>query len=154
MIVGHGPSVLSGLGSVIDSHETVVRLKECKTDAEHFGTRTDYLCARSNIFEKPVVPFWLFPVIQGKWLPVYRKFGTAKPSTGLCAVFCVLEYLNPPEIALIGYDQLLHGKAGKYNDRMRTGFTAHDGNAEAKCLASLPVKIIDLAREHEQVHRL
>ena len=66
-------------------------------------------------------------------------------------MFCAIEYMNPSEITLIGYDQLLHGKAGKYNDKARTGFTAHDGKAEMECMKALPVKFIDLASEHVQV---
>jgi hypothetical protein len=137
---------------VIDGYETVVRLKSAPVDpAEHFGTRTDVICARSHLFAKPGVPFWYWHAVEDKWLPKYRKFGQAKPSTGLCAIFCALEYLKPKEIALIGFDQLLHGKAGKYNDRHRPGFTAHEGDPESKCLKSLPVTIIDVVGEHEQV---
>lgn len=155
MIVGHGPSVLSGLGAVIDSYETVVRLKAAPIEpAEHFGTRTDIISARSHLYARHDVPFWYWHAVEDKWLPVYRKFGQAKPSTGLCAIFCALEYLKPREIALIGFDQLLHGRTGKYNDKGRPGFTAHEGIPEMRCLQSLPVKIIDIVGEHEQVSRM
>ena len=136
---------------MIDSYQ-VIRLKGGVTDPpEHFGTRTDYLCARSHLFHNPRLPFWHFSGdIEERAKKIYSKFGSAKISTGLGAIFCAIEYLKPSEIALIGFDQLLHGKAGKYNDRSRSGFTAHDGKAEMECLKSLPVRIIDLVNE---VHR-
>lgn len=149
MIVGHGPSILSGLGAVIDSHETVIRLKGCPTEPEeHFGTRTDILCARSHIFEKPGVKFWLADPLPGKWGDYYRQYGRYKPSTGLCAVFCALEYLKPREISLIGFDRLLRdGPGWKWNDPPHVRrFVSHDGAAESACLQSLPVRIVDLVK--------
>lgn len=140
---------------MIDSYETVVRLKRGLTQdqpPEHFGTRTDVICARSHLFDTSL-PFWHFSGdIEERARRIYGKYGQAKISTGLGAVFCALER-GFTEVALIGYDQLMYGKAGKYNDKARTGFTAHDGKAEMECLKALPVKVIDLVREHEQIRR-
>lgn len=138
---------------MIDSHETVVRLKSAQTDPpEHFGTRTSVICARSHLFERPGVEFWLCAGdIEDRLKNIFRKWSYAKPSTGLCAVYAAVEKLKPESIALIGFDQLLWGKPGKYSDRHRTGFTAHDGRAEMECLKSLPVKVIDLVSEHVKV---
>ena len=137
---------------MIDSYGTVIRLKGAPVaPVEHFGTRMDYVCARSHLFRRSDVPFWHFSAIEDKWLPLYRKYSVAKPSTGLCAVFCAIEYLGVEEISLIGFDRLLHGKCGKYNKRERMWFAVHDGDAESKCLSELPIKVIDLVRVHEQV---
>ena len=140
---------------MIDSHDTVIRLKwGLRNDQprEHFGTRTDVICARSHLFEQPGIRFWHSSLIENQISARYLKYGTAKPSTGLCAVFCALEYLKPKEIALIGYDLLLNpeGPNEKYNDR-RPRFQSHEAMAEAKCLSELPVKVIDLVRVHGQV---
>lgn len=154
VIVGHGPSVLRGLGSVIDTH-TVVRLKhglnaKPKPDPFHWGTRTDYLCARSLIFkdEKSKVPFWHFSD-PPKWLDYYAGFEprNAKPSTGLCAVFMALDNLAPQEIGLIGFDRLTNPndrKSRKWYDTPSTSLYGHDQRAEHECLMSLPVKIVNM----------
>jgi hypothetical protein len=153
-IVGHGPSLLLRLGAVIDTC-TVVRLKfglPKDADPEVWGTRTDYLCARSHLHQSSG-PFWIFND-PPKWIAYYRKFSRKKPSTGLCAVFCAIDHLNPPEIAVIGYDRLLNPadqKSGKWNKPVipgAFGTGSHDQRAEHACLMSLPVRIIDLAKEH------
>ena len=139
VIVGHGPSVLSGLGAVIDSH-TVVRLKKAPTKpAEHYGKRTDYLCARSLIFDTGQVPFWLFPD-DSRWIEYFARFHPRrrKPSTGLCAVFSAIDRLDAKEIALIGFDAILN----------QLDLAGHDTRAEHECLHSLGVKIIDLEKAH------
>lgn len=168
VIVGHGPSILSGLGSVIDAC-TVVRLKHGRAgDAKHWGTRTDYLCGRSprHTEGRPGVPFWHFGDYGWveKWLGYFHSFSpryptdfgpiVPKPSHGLCAAFAVMEHLKPKEIAFIGCDRLLRpaDETWKWN----TGPTCfpHDWNAEHLALHGLGVRIIDLAKEHGQVHRL
>jgi hypothetical protein len=152
LIVGHGPSVLSGLGAVIDTH-TVVRLKDGlrvkpKPDPFHFGSRTDYLCARSKICDHGEFPYWHFNDPE-KWVTYYRQYSRRKPSTGLCAVFCAIDNLNPPEIALIGFDRVLTDdmKCGKWYDERRYHLWGHDQKAERECLFSLRVPIIDFAKE-------
>jgi hypothetical protein len=155
VIVGHGPSVLSGLGAVIDQ-STVVRLKNGlavrpKPDPLHWGTRTDYLCGRSLIY-KAKEPFWHFNDPR-KWLDYYQSFKPKhkKPSTGLCAVFCALDRLSPDEIYLIGYDRLLNPddmKSRKWNETPSRSLYGHDQRAEHEALMSLPVRIIDLVK-HE-----
>jgi hypothetical protein len=140
VIVGHGPSVLSGLGAVIDAH-TVVRLKRglLEThDRSHWGSRTDYLCARSPGFDHGRFPFWL---ARGEY-PCYR----GKPTTGLCAVLECIERLQPDSIALIGFDRLLYPDTP---DPPHT-WLAHDKHAEHACLHSLGVRITDL-RTHGEV---
>jgi hypothetical protein len=159
VIVGHGPSILSGLGSVIDSH-TVVRLKQGLTnqqrkDSKNWGTRTDYISARCPGFEQPGVGYWHFndPV---KWVTYYRQFTRRKPSTGLCAVFCAIDHLNPSDIAVIGFDRILrpHDECtGKWHEPRRFskfGGGAHDQQIEHECLHSLGVRIIDLSKEYAQ----
>jgi hypothetical protein len=164
VIVGHGPSVLCGLGAVIDSHDVVVRLKQGLTKnqpPEHFGTRTDVISARSHLFTKEGVTFWRFPEwpdpMAQKWLKYYGQFRPTnkrgKPSTGLAAVFCAIEYANPESISLIGFDRLFKPTdecTGKWYEPRRFnkfGTGSHDQRAEAECLKSLPVKIIDLSKE-------
>jgi hypothetical protein len=158
LIVGHGPSVLSGLGDLIDQ-QTVVRLKDGLTsqqrkDAKNWGTRTDYLCARSLVCDKGEFPYWHFndPL---HWISYYKSFRPKhkKPSTGLCAVFCAMDKLQPKEIALIGFDRLLDPKdmkSRKATDDIKYMYSlyGHDQRAEHEALMSLPVRIIDFAKEH------
>lgn len=164
VIVGHGPSVLCGLGAVIDSHKTVIRLKHGLTNnqpVEHFGTRTDIICARSHLFAQPGIGFWLFPALPDpvavKWLKHYWEYGPktkgGKPSTGLCAVFMAMEYLKPKTISLIGFDRVLNpqdqesGKWFQKPQRNRFGTGSHDQDAEGRCLRALPVRIINMAEQ-------
>ncbi len=120
VIVGHGPSVYQGLGSVIDSM-IVVRLKHGQIpDPVHFGSRTDYLCARSPKFDHGKHPFWLY---EG-----------SKYSTGYCAVVETLARLAPQEIYLIGFDWLLH--PGHHEG----DWLGHSKWVEHELLKTLPVK--------------
>jgi hypothetical protein len=147
---------------VIDSHKTVIRLKAGLVPSqlpEHFGTRTDVICARSHLFERPGVKFWLFPALPDpvaeKWLKHYWEFGPktkgGKPSVGLCAIFLAMEYLKPKSISLIGFDRVLNpldDTSGKWNQRPfknRFGTGSHDQDAEGRCVRALPVKIVNLA---------
>lgn len=148
VIVGHGPSVLSGLGSVIDSH-TVVRLKQGLTKQhppQHFGTRTDFLCARSLVFDRGEFPFWHF-ADDKRWLAYFASFEPKrkKPSTGLCAVFCAIDKLDPKEIAFIGFDSLLNPDMTPTKWDCN-GPWAHDMHAENACLNSLGIEVIDLGK--------
>lgn len=158
-IVGHGPSVLCGQGSVIDTCE-VVRLKQGlikSQEAQHFGTRTDYLCARSAVYRQEGLPFWHFNEDKpedksSKWLQYYAKFKPKywKPSIGLCAVFKAKDLLDPKEIAVIGFDRVMYPEDGisyKWNHVKPAPFPwFHDQRAEHECIHSLGIKIIDLAR--------
>lgn len=145
VIVGHGPSVLCGLGDLIDTH-TVIRLKSgllTEHAREHWGTRTDYLCARSHSFDHGLFPFWLFD--SPKWREYFAHFSQKKPTTGLCAVFCAIDQLAPKEIGLIGFDRVLnpeHGSLCKWNGS--SSIHMHDARAEYACLHSLGLQIRNL----------
>lgn len=131
--MGHGPSASEVDGSWLDQ-QTVVRLKIPKV---HPGTRTDYYCSRSNALIGGQ-PFWLAKKSDPKWMPYFREFNRkGKPSTGLCAIFCAIDKLNPNEIGLIGFDDFF----------ARIEKHPHDFDAEYRCATSL-VRIVDL-REME-----
>jgi hypothetical protein len=162
VIVGHGPSILSGLGAVIDSM-TVVRLKDARTNRRDFGVRTDYICARIPTCERQGVPFWYFPETGGiadKWLEVFHSFRPSiafkpripKPSTGMCALFCAMEYLKPAEISLIGFDAWFGHSTLKWSERAAPA-KPHDWATELRVAQSLTC-ITNLAREYGQVSRL
>ena len=77
---------------------------------------------------------------SGRWNAYYRQFvrekrppQKSKPSTGLCAVFGVVERWNPRTVGLIGYDYILDGNTD----------WEHDAIAELHCILSL-VNIRDL----------
>lgn len=77
---------------------------------------------------------------SNRWDKYYKHFTTrkrppqkTKPSTGLCAVFGVIERWNPQTIGLIGYDWILDGNPD----------WEHDADAERRCIQSL-VNIEDL----------
>ena len=130
VIVGHGPSIYSGLGSVIDSM-TVVRLKRGLVegyDPAHWGSRTDYLCARSPRVDHGKYPFWLY---EGP-----------KHSTGYCAALETMKRLQPQEIYLIGFDRLLRPESSEGD------WLAHSKWIEHELLKALPVKEL-----HGQVRR-
>lgn len=62
-----------------------------------------------------------------RWNKYYQKFSKKKPSTGLCAVFGVMERWQPETIGLIGFDGVLDGYPG----------WTHDAEAEKRCIESL-----------------
>lgn len=157
VIVGHGPSVMCSLGHLLDRHE-VVRVKHGLTrdmPREHFGTRTDYICGRSNLFrpEKGGPTFWHFKD-DSPWVAYYAQFKPKmwKPSHGLCAVFCAIDALKPKEIALIGCDRMLYAeddRSKKWNSPPTKPHPwPHDQRAERECLFSLGITIVDFARTH------
>lgn len=166
VIVGHGPSILSGLGSVIDSC-TVIRLKYGRIkERKHWGSRTDYLCGRSPRHTEghPEVPFWHFGDYGwvDKWLMYWRgmnpRFATdfgsieAKPSHGLCAAFAACEFLDAKELAFIGCDRILRPDEETWKWNSGPQCFPHDWHAEHRALKGLGINIIDLV-EHGKVHR-
>jgi hypothetical protein len=153
-IVGHGPSVR---GAVADD-SVVVRLKDAKP---LWGTRTDFICARAPSFARRGVPFWHFAgELERKWTDyfhtfdprIYFKPGVPKPSTGLCAVFCAVEFLKPDQIALIGFDAWFGGTDLKWNETKAPG-KPHDFPAELRCARSL-ARIINLSESCQNLSRM
>ena len=133
VIVGHGPSIHSGLGSVIDSH-TVVRLKDGRKphyDSKHWGTRTDYLCARLPRYDRGRFPFWHLRASYD----LYQAPEGKKPTTGLCAVLEAIER-GFTDIAVIGFDRLMRPDDP---DPLHT-WLAHDKWAEHALIKKLGVK--------------
>jgi hypothetical protein len=109
-------------------------------------------------------PFWLFPKPQNtqrdaeglrvangdRWLAYYQQFKpTYKPSCGLCAVFCAIEFLAPPSIGLAGFDNVLYpDEKGwhKWNLARHSYQWMHDAQAEHDCLQSLGVEFVDVTK--------
>ncbi len=83
-------------------------------------------CGKCGKIEKYVIN-------SRRWDNYYKRFSKKKPSSGLCAVFGVIERWEPKTIGLIGFDWVLDGN---------TGWT-HDANAEKQAILSL-VTIEDL----------
>jgi hypothetical protein len=149
VIVGHGPSILSGLGAVIDSC-TVIRLKQDldprrrKKAFVHWGTRTDYICSRSPPYlHNPA--YWHFAgELERRWVAFFESFRphidmtphVPKPSTGMCAVFCAMEFLKPAEISLIGFDAWFGGTDLKWSEE-RAQRKPHDFATERRVAESL-----------------
>ena len=70
------------------------------------------------------------------WDNHFRTFGDVKhpdPSSGTCAVFCVVERWEPKEIGLIGFDYVLDNETD----------WLHDARAELEAIEDI-VNIIDL----------
>lgn len=144
VIVGHGPSVRNhALGSVIDSFETVIRLKTAATDPVHRGMKTDIICSRSAHHEQPGIVFWLYPdCVSPEWALYWKKHGRhPKPSTGASAIFCAAELLQPKSISLLGFDHVLHP-----NPKHPNHTWGHDSPGEHAAVMGLGIELIDLAR--------
>ena len=86
-----------------------------------------YLCDECKETDK-------YYVNSKHWDDYYRDFSDAKPSTGLLAVFGVVERWHPKTVALIGFDWILDGNPL---------WTPHNAEAERKAILSL-VRIKDL----------
>jgi len=158
VIVGHGPSVQRAkLGDWIDQ-QTVVRLKNAPMPDPSFGKRTDYICSRKEVWvseKKPGVEYWMFQ--HGKdspgrrfcdhkrWVEWYARYSSAKPSHGLCAVMCAVEFLDPEEIGVIGFDSIMHPEQKEQANHTRgLGKWFHDQDAEARAIHELGPRIVNL----------
>jgi hypothetical protein len=142
VIVGRSPSSeAGGLGQVIDSFETVIRLKRAETDPVNRGMRTDVICSRTPVHAREGVEFWLHPVCMGlgeyEWNLLRPMIIQTKPSTGMCAILSALYIRKPLAIALVGFDFMLHPESmpAPWN---------HDMHREHELLKRLPCKFIDL----------
>ena len=105
---------------------TVLRLKRglLEThDRSHWGSRTDFLCARSPKFDHGHFPFWLLD-------------SSNKYTTGLCAVLEAKRRLDPKEIFVIGFDRLMHPE----RDDGPHPWLAHDKWAEHEILKKIGVR--------------
>jgi len=154
VIVGGGPSVTKHeLGPWID-RQFVVRMKHATRNAKHHGLRMDAYFSRGLSAKKDGYDFWFFPkrpphpegADSAYWLDWYRKFNnhSAKPSSGLCALFCAAEFFPGAEVGLIGFDNVLDGKP------FRSG--PHDGGGEHAAALALNLHLYDLRSEHGQTH--
>lgn len=170
VIVGHGPSVPNrGLGPWLDA-QTVVRLKWAEIpNASDWGSRTDAVCGSSPTFwterEKRGLPpldaeFWWLsekpnasPVgrkASQDWFDYWARFKTPqsypKPSTGLRAIFCAVEFWKPSEIGLLGFDMILHPDkpTSKWFQPPGLYLYSHDAHAEHAAVKALGVKITEV----------
>ena len=162
VIVGHGPSIVGKrLGSWLDN-QTVVRLKDAKKpDSLDWGSRTDVVCATSHIYRPDKGMFWWFPkrgdpkdendmrvADYRRWRKYFADFSISKgPSTGLSAIFCAVEFENPKQIGLAGFDNLLYpdekGWSKWWLPRHKHNWDA-DSPAEHRAAMALGVELIDV----------
>ena len=158
IVIGHGPGIVGkGLGPWIDQ-QTVIRLKGAPMpNSADWGTRTDYLSTTKPHYCNPLTPGerWCFgnpekgyrrPDVD-KWLAYFSGFvgpKRRKPSNGLCAVFCAVEFLKPDAIGLVGFDAALHPErnSGKWWDDKPPKWS-HDQQAEYAALHNLGIKVIE-----------
>ncbi len=158
VVIGHGPSIVGkGLGPWIDQ-QTVIRLKGAPMpNPEDWGTRTDYLSTTKPDYCDPDTPGerWRFgPKTPGyrcadvdRWMTYFTPFlgpKLRKPSNGLCAVFCAVEFLNPKQIGVIGFDSMMYPykNTGKWHEAKPTKWS-HDQRAENLALYSLGIEVIE-----------
>lgn len=157
VIVGHGPSIVGkGLGKWLDE-QTVVRMKTVKLpNSEDWGTRTDYLCGTSTSSNVLDCEFWLLSkkpfrnikpnlkALDPSWFDYFASFKPkAKPSTGMRAIFAAIQFLDPKEIGLVGFDRMKEpdGNSGRWWDPVRN-FYLHDAHTERKVVESLDVDLV------------
>jgi len=148
VIVGHGPSIF-GCGAVIDSGE-VIRCKRALPSAcsvNDFGTRTDYVVARTREYVPRGAVWWKYPD-QGweHWNAYFRGFSDArKYSHGLAAVFMAVDHLAPLALHLAGCDRLLgRPHTPKAWESRIQAHPEHDWEGEAKALQGLGIKILEV----------
>lgn len=105
---------------------------------------TDYQCVRDLTRWQRAHPVLCYKWNRGEdvWTADYEYWDTyfrgfdpyfADPSSGTCAIFCVIERWQPETIGVIGLDWVLDGHPD----------WTHDAEAERKCILSL-VNIVDL----------
>lgn len=163
-----------GLGEWIDRQTVIRLKSAPMPNPEDWGTRTDYLsttkpdywvCSNSipgerwvfghktKGYRRPDVERWLGYFSQfhtgNTGIPAYRQYrhrtpAIRKPSNGLCAVFCAVEFLNPQQIGLIGFDSILNPTnrfTGKWHDT-KPSMWSHDQLAENAALYSLGIEVV------------
>jgi len=113
---------------------------------------TEYLCARHIDLRSGEYPFMCYKWLESRdhpeiriddvwqadfkrWDDYFLEFNPKfpDPSSGTCAVFCVIERWKPKQIGLIGFDWVLDGNSE----------WIHDSKAELKAICSL-TEVIDL----------
>ena len=129
VIVGHGPSVGRVPGSIIDSHDLVVRIRKAVLLA---GSRTDVIVSSNPRNAREGIEFWNLAK-ERKYLetrlavydPKFRK-----PSSGLSAAILARDKYPQAHITVVGFDTTLRpwtkGRGWK-----------HDAEAEHRCLMDL-----------------
>jgi hypothetical protein len=147
-VVGNGPSAATHfLAEAIDS-QVVVRMKQATTDPIHRGIRTDFIVTREKWFDvtPKTAPWLIHPdcIDASKWAAYFAQFSGKKPSTGLCAVFCVMDVLEPDELVLAGFDDVFHPPK---KQRVLWG---HDSAGEKAAICALGVPILELS--HASIH--
>ena len=161
VIVGHGPSIVEKrLGSWLDA-QTVVRLKRCpRPDPEVFGTRTDFHFVPTLAYmDHPTgAKVWAFmhagyyPGAQNadreRWYEYYHSFNPRhfKPSSGLRAIMCAVQFLDAKEIGVLGFDAFMDHKKSTRQwtwDPVKEYISLHDYETEHKIAESL-VKLVEV----------
>jgi hypothetical protein len=162
VIVGHGPSLLTKQRGAWLDEQTVVRLKGCpKPDPVFFGTRTDYQFVNKLGCPPQGCPVWGFAFMPNgvprarnadrkRWMSYFETFNPSwfKPSSGLRAIFCAVEFLSPKQIGLVGFDKFMDAtkNPNKWNQDpfdAPPGAKEHDYAAERKCAESL-VELVEV----------
>lgn len=138
---------------------------------EDWGSRTDYVCGSNPSFwkqrDRGWAPdtaefWWLGPLSKypqnlvcgrrasedwfGYWGSYRTEKSFPKPSTGLLAIFCAMEFLKPKNIGLLGFDMVLHPDAptSKWFHERGKYLYSHDAHAEHRCLQDLDVTFTEL----------
>lgn len=162
VIVGHGPSLLTKQRGPWLDEQTVVRLKGCpKPDPLYFGTRTDYQFVNKLGCPPQGCPVWAFVFMLGgipqaqnadreRWMKYYASFGPSwtKPSSGLRAIFCAVEFTGAKQIGIVGFDKFMDASRNpnKWNQApfdAPPGSKEHDYEKERQCAESL-VELVEV----------
>lgn len=159
VLIGHGPSIMGkNLGGWLDQ-QTIVRMKTIKTpNKRDFGSRTDFMCNTNPSSNVVDCDFWLLSAKEFKrvakaerpnvkrldpsWFDYFKSFNPKfKPSTGMRAIFAAVQFLDPEEIGLAGFDRLRDpdGNSGRFLSA--EGYYAHDAHAERRCAESLGLRL-------------
>lgn len=165
------------LGKKIDSHDQVLRLKNCSEllkNPEDYGRKTTIMFSTTEVCwslsKVKAEEYWCYPkyetyntdliddlrkktnarirVLKEQsmvWNKVFRDMGGRHPnvSTGMMAIICVCELLNPRVLTLAGFDTVLNPKLdyistvpSPFNDG-GTKHTGHDWLTENRLLQFL-----------------
>lgn len=120
---------LSGHIVVTTKIPTENTVYQCVRDLTQWHRQHPVLCYKWNRGEH----VWIAD--YHRWDQYFRGFGPyhPDPSSGTCAIFCVIERWQPETIGVIGLDWVLDGHPD----------WTHDAKAERECILSL-VNLVDL----------
>lgn len=142
-IVGNAQSYVGcALSSLIDAHETVIRINRIPDIAEELGSKTTIFCYNNENLTRGIDTS-LFYTLLVHTLNIEGYDKSERPSSGIRCVYSIVTHYKPASLTLYGFDFMQSVSATTPN-RARN---PHDFDAEEELIREYEAK--GLLRIHE-----